>query len=343
MKFTVIRVSLGAALLAAAATALAPHATSYVSSSAVVNAPLIDITSPFDGIVQQPSARVSQPVSEGDTLIEIRNARSEAAELQALEAEVGAISGEILGLKMLLSDLDALAAALEERRGAKIEARRAWFDPRLDEARLEIEKAEAEFIRAESVRERVAMLAERGNAPQRDLVDAEADLRLARAQRDQMRAALRRLQIEMESLDGARGVDLSSSDLEQIEYRIDEIAIRRADADARLFGLQTRRAGLKTRITKVSLETIRQQTFTPTSSTDGVIWNASAATGSTAFDGQQVVQLLDCRRRFLEVILPERLFEHVPAGTKARVKLKGSSEPFSAQVTAAYGSAARPN
>lgn len=343
MKLTALRVSLASVLLVAAATSLRPHMTSYVSTSALVNARVITVPAPFSGIIETESPRVSSPVHEGDTLFVLRNARTQEAELEGLKAELGGISGEIVGLEKQINDLDALSRELTDRRDAKIAAREKWFSPRLDEARWDVRKAEAHLLRTEGINEQLKALSDNGNTSVIELIDAQANLEMAEADLEKKRAALRRVEIEEGTLDGALGVDMISSDFEQTEYRIDEIAIRRADLDARLLGLQTRRAALKRQTSEAELESIRQATFSPKSAKSGLIWNPSDYEGAHVAEGQKIIEVLDCSFLFLEVILPERHFEKVPVGTKAWVKLKGSSSAFTAEVLAAYGSGARPN
>lgn len=343
MKFTILRVSLATVLLAAAATSMGPHLTSYVSTSAVVNAPVVSISAPFNGTLSKQSPLIARPVEAGETLFVLENSEGHGANTDALRAEISAVSGQIVGLEKQMDELERLSGRLVARREAKIEARRAWFTPRLEEARWDVEKAEAARTQAEQTHARIATLTETGSVSNMDLIKAKADFEMASADLAQRKAALRRLEVEEATLDGELGVDLASSDFERIEYRIDEISIRLADLDARLLGLQTRRASLKTQEMAAALETARRESFSPVATISGLIWNASGDVGSSISEGEQVVQILKCSRRFLEVILPERHFEKVQAGTEAWVKLRGASEGFTATVVASYGSGARPN
>lgn len=343
MKFTILRMSLAIVLLAAAATSVMPHLTSYVSTSAVVNAPLVSVSAPFNGALVRQSPLIARPVEEGDTLFALRNSEGHSANTDAIRAEISAVSGQIVGLQQQMRALERLAEQLTRRRDAKIEARRAWFEPRIEEAQWDVEKAEAARAQAEQTRDRMMTLSEKGSVSRMDMIQATAEFEMAVADLAKRRAVLSRLEVEEATLDGELGVDLASSDFEQIEYRIDEITVRMADLDARLLGLQTRRASLKTQESSAARETVRRETFSPTAPISGVIWNASGVVGSSVSEGEQVVQILKCSRRFLEVILPERHFEKVQAGTKAWVKLRGSSEVFEAEVAASYGSGARPN
>lgn len=343
MNFTALRLILAAALLLVVGMAMLPRMTSYVSISALVNAPLVSVSAPFDGEIERPSKPVAQAIFKGDLLFSLKNSRYQRSELQSFEAELNSVSGEIVGLKKQLDDLGRLQIDLIKRRDAKIAARRLWFEPRLDEAKWSIARAEAQHIQAADVYERILQLSTKGNVREFDLIEALADRDKAAADLELERAHLRRMEVEEASLDGSPGVNMASDDFDQIEYRIDEIAIRSADLDARLLALQSRRASLKTQISRSSIESMRRETFSPIATTSGIVWNASLLTGSPVSDGERIIEVLDCSRRFLEVILPERHFEKVPVGTKAFVKLKGSTETFSAEVIAAYGSGARPN
>jgi hypothetical protein len=61
-----LRIVLAVGFIAATVVVLAPYAVSDVSKSAIVNAPLITIKAPFDGIISDASPGRSTAVAEGD-------------------------------------------------------------------------------------------------------------------------------------------------------------------------------------------------------------------------------------------------------------------------------------
>ena len=343
MSATVLRVLVALILLTVVGFSVVPYATSYVSTSAVVNAPLINISSPFDGVILTQTRAVSMPVKNGDTLFVLENSRSQRGNLQNVQTSLGSLSGEIVGMEKQTRDLTKLRETLIARRDALVAARVAWFVPRLAEATANITRANINFQEAERNAERIVKLVERGAVTQSNALDASVDLSKAVAELAQQQAAFDQLVVERDTLDGEMGVDLTSSAFEQIEYRLDEITIRLADLEARLLERYAQRAGIKTQISSMVIEAQRQESFSPHVTTSGIIWEASAAEGTTVVTGERVATVLDCSLRFLEVELPERNFENVPTGTLATVQLKGSSVKFSAEVLAAYGSGARPN
>jgi multidrug resistance efflux pump len=343
MPITLLRVLIAIILLVVVGFTVAPYATSYVSTAAVVNAPLISISAPFSGIIVQPTKPVSAIVETGETLIELHNSRSQRGTLQTVQTALGSLSGEIVGLEMQTSDLTQLRAGLIARRDALVAARTAWFIPRLAEATANINRANIAFLKAQRNAQRIDKLVKSGSVTQTNAFDADADLSAATADLAQQQAAFDQLQIERDTLNGEMGIDLTSNGFEQIEYRLNEIDVRLADINARLLERQAQRSGLKNQITTLGLEALRQERFSPDVTTSGIIWEASAREGATVAVGQNIAMVLDCSRRFLEVQLPERHFENIPTGTTATVQLKGSAERFKAEVLAAYGSGARPN
>ena len=74
---------------------------------------------------------------------------------------------------------------------------------------------------------------------------------------------------------------------------------------------------------------------------DHIVWSVAASAGSSVTEGQTVLDLADCGRRFLVVELPERDFEKVKSGDTASIRLVGSSEWREGRVRQVRGSAAR--
>jgi hypothetical protein len=71
------------------------------------------------------------------------------------------------------------------------------------------------------------------------------------------------------------------------------------------------------------------------------VWSVAASPGSTVSEGQTLLDLAVCERRFVVVELPERAFEQIKAGDPASVRLIGSDDWRQGQVLQVRGSAAR--
>ena len=343
MKMNILRMTTAGVLVVALGATLFPYATSYVSSSAVVNAPIINVTSPINGIVSVPSKGAAVAVLDGETLLVIENSQTGRGAAEGLQTALLTLSGEIAGIRKQSEDLRELRKSLLKRKDDHVLARMTWFVPRIAQAEANIQKAKAQLVRAQDNFDRYNQLAGNGSVTQTSVVEATADLAGAKADLAEAEALRVRLEVERDTIEAKNGVDLTSNAFEQIEYRLDEVTVRLADLDARLLEQQARKSGLSNQINAMSIDMIRQDTFEPIVSTNGIIWEASVKAGSSVAEGEKVAAILDCARRFIEVELPERHFESIPVGTTARVRLSGSAEVKVLKVVAAYGSGARPN
>jgi multidrug resistance efflux pump len=72
-----------------------------------------------------------------------------------------------------------------------------------------------------------------------------------------------------------------------------------------------------------------------------VVWSVAASPGSAVIEGQTLLDLADCGRRFVAVELPERDFEQIKAGDRTAVRLIGSNDWTEGKVRQVRGSAAR--
>src|SRR4029079_14478737 len=94
-------------------------------------------------------------------------------------------------------------------------------------------------------------------------------------------------------------------------------------------------------ITEESERLARSNRFELRLPVDNVIWTTGASPGSTVVEGQFIMDLADCRHRFIAVELPERVFEQVKTGDRASIRLVGADAWVEGLVRQERGSAAR--
>lgn len=343
MSSVFVRISAATILLAVVGTSLVPYATGFVATSAVVNAPVVAVRAPFDGSIVTPSGDFATPVIAADQLIEMRNSINQFGQTLELRTTRDALVGEIKGIETQLQTYQDLTVSLTARKQAEISSRLAWFTFRLNEVAAQITLADATLVIATETHSRIARLSDRGLINIEELTDAQNDLAAAMGERATLQAVSERLIAERDVLAAAIGVDLISTNLEQINGRLDQVVMQTADLNARLLERRSLQLGLDNQIRALMAEANQQESFTPAASVDGLIWQASAKTGASVTAGETIMAVLDCSRRFLEVTLPERHFDEITTGTTAKVRLVGSLETFDAAVIAAYGSGARSN
>ena len=117
-----MRLSAATLLAGAAVATMAPHLTSYISSSAVVNAPLLSVRAPFDGLLDETSRAFANAVAPGELLLRLEGERQDQDALAAVQAE-------IRGLTAALAHMDPDNPAvprLEARLDRALGRARAW-------------------------------------------------------------------------------------------------------------------------------------------------------------------------------------------------------------------------
>lgn len=336
-----LRLSAATLVVAAAAMTLAPHATSYVASSAVVNAPVIPLKAPFDGIIRSPSPGLADPVRPGAPLLLVAADRADRTGLAALEAERATLAGERASLSRLRTELATLEAGLQSRRAGHETAYAGWIAARAEAAAARAAEARIRHAQAVDDLNRNARLAASGAVAATHLDDdrAEAEaaaMALARAESDR-----RTLEMEAAAMRDGVALDDAGGGLAQIGYRLDEIALRRAEIEAEETALAARLDAVAAQIATLSARADSREVFAPEASAAGVVWKASPPAGSAVMTGDEVARLLDCSHRFIEVSVAERHFERLPTGSPAWVRLKGADAWFTAEVEAVRGAGGR--
>lgn len=336
-----LRLSAATMVLAAAGMTLAPHATSYVASSAVVNAPVIPLKAPFDGVIRAQSPGLADPVRPGAALLVVAADRADRTGLAALEAERATLAGERESLARLKAGLETLEAGLEARRSSHAAAYADWIAARAAAAGARAAEARIRHAQAVDDLNRNARLAASGAVAATHLDDdrAEAEaaaMALARADSDR-----RTLEMEAAAMRAGVALDDAGGGLAQIGYRLDEIALRRAEIEAQETALEARAAAVEAQIATLRARADTREVFAPEASAAGVIWKASAPAGSAVMTGDEVARVLDCSHRFIEVSVAERHFERIRTGSPAWVRLKGADGWFTAEVEAVRGAGGR--
>jgi len=205
---------------------LAPYATNYISSRAVVNAPLNTVRSPIRGVIAQPSANAGTGIEAGATLVTIDLEEPDRRYLEQLTARQSLLRETLAAIETEAAALDAMQADM----AARIEDFRTRMIDRLAaeaaEAQAEVSAAEARLANAEAVRRRSIALAARGHASE---TRSEADT----AARDEaagnlarLHAVIGKIEVERNAADRGALVRDSASDVPYSQQHLDEIRMR---------------------------------------------------------------------------------------------------------------------
>ncbi|MBS0125366.1 HlyD family efflux transporter periplasmic adaptor subunit [Thetidibacter halocola] len=335
-----LRLAVGLLVLSGAAITTAPHVLNTISESAVINAPVLSVKAPFDGVLIAGDRRRGDPIAPGQTMVSIAASRIQRAELERLKAREATLTEHVLALSAEILRLEALDVSLADR---SEQIRRIAFDVLVLERDALLGRVGAADRRAANLAaeaDRFERLEQVGAVAGNRAGDIRTEAAIAADERRALGAELARAERQIRAVEGGALPAFGSEDGAYAQQRRDEVAIRLAD-------LQTRRAiaAAEQRSTGAELAALgamltEEERFAPVAEAGGLAWTPSPSANSPVASGDEIMQVLDCSRRFLEVQIPESHFEHVHPGDTAQVRLKGAQTVFPAEVEAVLGAGA---
>lgn len=320
--------------------ATAPFATSYVSSQAVVNAPLDTVLSPIDGRIFQRSPAVGAEVEPGQQLVIVEAGVRDRRYLEELQAQLDQTAARLAAIDAEIAELTALRRITEGRVGTYRKRMLERLDAEAREITAAISAAVAARTTTAADRRRAGALARHGyvSTARLETVDTMHTESVAEVQR--LRARLAQVEVEIAAAGAGVFVRAGWNDVPYSQQRLDEIRLRLASLAGRRQRVEAERASLKERFVAERRRIADHDVFRPLASTAAVVWTDSGERGDTVMVGDLLMQTVDCDERFIELTLPERHFGAIAPGELAWVRLKGSDAEFKAPVSAVLGAGA---
>ena len=343
MRITAKRLRLAAAFVLAAAViwAVTPYATNYVSSQAVVNAPLNTVLSPMQGQIIRRSPPAGTGIASGAPLVGVEIEERDRRYLEQLRARLALIDESLASIGAEVDELAALERVMSVRIASyrsrmidRMAAERREAEAELAAAEARHENAEATLMRARALRRSGHATATRTDAEAAAHSSAMADVARARAR-------LERISVETAAVEAGVFVQEGWNDVPYSQQRLDGIALQTVALTTERRRLEGERRGVAGQIAEEERMIAERETFIPVAASSGVVWKESGAVGETVVPGDVLIQTVDCDARFVEVTLAERHFTSIRPGGSAWVRLKGGSEAVLARITAVLGAGAK--
>lgn len=340
VKMRNLRIVAAVGLGGAVIWATAPFATNYVSSEAVVNAPLNTVRSPINGRIVQASPDVGTTVEPGQRLVSVvaevhdrRNFEELLAQRMVTEARIAAIDAELTDLATFKTTAQRRVVGYRQRTVERLRAEAR-------ETKAAIASAEARRTMSTTSRQRAETLARYGRVSKARLESTETQYKAAAAEVTRLHARLAQVKTKIAAAQSGIFIDAGWNDVPYSQQRIDEIRLRRAELSGERRRLKAKLDALKKQISAEKLLTVGRDNFQPIAPSAGVVWTESGTPGETVVAGDVLVQTVDCGGRFIEFTLPETYFADIARGDVAHVQLKGSEARFLAPVSAVLGAGA---
>jgi multidrug resistance efflux pump len=335
-----VRITVGILLLVGGVLAILPILTGYTSLDGTVNARISIISAPIDGTVTSTPPKIGISLQAGAELLGIRNDRvPRAAEVQ-MEAELEAAKERLLGIEEQRAQLTALRQELQARRQEYQQATIQNLTHEIAIRRQRINSAAAQQQAAEADLARKQRLGTTGIVAEVAVEQARAASITAQNEGNISRAELERLTQQLEAVKQGVFVGEGRNDVPYSQQRIDEVTIQLAELQFRERDLKGRIAQLDTQHEEEHAHNRDMGFAVLRMPFEGVIWRNNVVEGSHVVTGNELVQILDCRDLFVDILVSEVDYDEIYPGRNAQVRLLGRADAIDGQVTAVRGSAA---
>lgn len=336
-----VRLALALVLIASAAWAFLPYATYRIGASAFVNSKLLRVTAPFSGRLSPTLPHIGELIDDSAPVNLMEAFSPDRRHLQDLQLQYALANKTAELAQQQLKDIAGFDAELAQRTEAYRAAVVDQISHEAAEAEAEHNGCMEELKERSEIGARMDALAQSKLASEIRSAEARATQQAASTRCAVAAARLERIKVELDS--ARRGVFLRGgvNDVPYSQQQRDHLFLRRQELEARVLEESARASQLSADIAAERERIVRLDNFRPTLPSGYVVWSTAASPGSAVTEGQTILDLADCRHRFVAVELPERDFEQIKLGHTAEVRLIGSDEWRQGRVQQIRGSAAR--
>lgn len=328
-----VRVALIIALATFGGWSFAPYVMGDVSTRAAVNAPIIRLTAVVEGTVPELPAVGSYFASPAQ--VAVVTPSEDTGDVAQFRADAELATASLTLAQRQLAELSAEEVRMGQRSQifSTASARRLTADMRATGAAARA--CDAEKSAAQAALVRAEKLATTGFISGAGLDRARSAAALATSNCDAGSARLASFQAMRDA--ASKGVYLGDgyNDAPYAEQQRDRLMLQRQLLEKVIVDEGAKR----TEALRRWAEANARAHFAAPAGT--LVWAQMASPGAAVRAGEPVLDLIDCRRRFIEVALPERRAEAIRAGGKAEVRLIGADDWQPGRVGRIAGAAAQ--
>jgi multidrug resistance efflux pump len=335
------RIMLAAVLIAVGGWAFLPHLAYRIAPTAFVNSELVRVTAPIAGRLSPDLPRRGEIIERPTTLNLVEALSSDRRHLLDLEQQSAVAKDRAELAKRQLADIEIADRELRNRINSYRTGTIQRLDQEIVEAQAEKVACLAENEQRRSVRARLEELAKSGYTPQLRSTEAFATQEANAGRCEMADARIQRLKVELGSARDGIFIANGANDAPYSQQQRDRLVLRRQELETEMLQQSSiaKQLGAEVAEERSRLDRIGHSDVALPA--DHVVWSVMASPGSTVTEGQTILDLADCTRRFVVVDLPEREFERIKANAPAEVRLFGSDEWRRGKVRQVMGSAAR--
>src|SRR5438067_6915870 len=335
-----VRLAVALTLTIVGGWAFFPYVAYRVASSAFVNAELVRVAAPISGRLTRELPSKGDFIEEPTKVPLIESLSSDRRHLFDLERQYAVAKERAELARQQLAEISQIDHELASRTEAYRNGMIQRMVQELNETSAERTGCLAEVNQRREVGSRMEQLVKAGTASQIRSAEAMATQEAASTRCDMAEARLQRLRIELDSAKNGVFLRDGANDVPYSQQQRDRLLLRRQELETQMFEERSRSARFAAELNEERERVERLSHFDLFLPANHVVWAVAASPGSTVTEGQTLLDLASCERRFVAVELPEREFEQTKPGDAAAVRLIGSEEWHQGIVRQVRGSAA---
>jgi multidrug resistance efflux pump len=312
------------------------------SVEAVVNARVVTLRAPIQGVIgasperliagtglkaEQPLYSITDPTIDRGRLVEFESAAAQAED----ERHVA---------ELQLTQLQALHARLARQVERFRVGRSRQLESQLHAYDADIAGAEAQRDTATTAHARAVELARTNATPVSRLEETSRDLRVAESNVRALKARRNMAAVERDALRDGTFIGDSYNDRPASAQRDDDVSQQIATLEAKLAGLDIRRARLAEELATERARTAQMTRFTLKAPVSATVWETLVSPGETVVIGQELLRLLDCSGAVVTATVSESVYNRLRIGGKARFIPADQTAALTGQVVQLTGVAA---
>lgn len=330
----------GLALAAAAAYVIVGEQMAGISADAVVNAQVVTVRAPVDGVLTLQLRGLGARVGAGEPIGRVEDPRPDETRLTDLRRALATAEADLDRLLDLANALAASRAALETQAREYARGRAQQLEARLAEAQAVMEAAQSRLREADAALRRANDLSRTGIQTVVDFNRARSGFEVGAQDVEAARNRMRYLAIELDA--ARRGVFLGDSyndapfsvqRLREIDQRMGELSADVRERNRRLALLEEQRGEERVRLAR--FREARLAAPAP-----GVLWEVMTGSGEYVRRAQDVARLVDCTTTVVTASVRESVYNRLRVGDPARFRLAGDGRTYEGTVARLAGSGA---
>lgn len=332
---------IGIVILLALVIVVGPALLKVQTSDAIVNARVVYVNSPLEGVVTDVFKPTGSMVARTDPIISINNPRIGEQLLQDLTVEQKTLLERVAGLSRQKSRLQTMQADLKTRLDLHNSHESTRLDHQIAEARAQALAQQGTVNELELTLTKNRQLLAENFISAVEFDRSRFALEVGQSQLQAIEAKIKTLESEQTALaagvylgEGRNDVPYTQQKFEDLELQIINIESQIEEAQARLAALQ-----VQIDAEQSNLQQLRAATLA--APVTGLLWRQYFSVGSDVVVADRLAAVVDCSDLFVEAAVADKDLADLAEGSVVNYRLLGSPTWLAGEVFKIVGSGNR--